>query len=156
MQGYPSSSAYDRAFRGRTTLNYLWSMRLFGSSTLSVVSAVSLLATWLVVVGLEVTHQWGHLVAGCSHHEHHGVHAHHHADCTTWEGPHESSHLDSHEHVCDVCKWQWLPVGEAKGKMGIDVGPEWTVALTMGEVVAQGLTSPHGEAHAQRGPPARG
>ena len=131
-------------------------MRGHGSSLFSMSSAVVLLATWLGVVGLEVTHQWGHLVAGCSHHEHHGVHAHHHAECTTWEGPHDDTQLDSHQHVCDMCEWQWLPVGETPCKTSVDAHPEWRVALKVGEVATQRLASPCTEAHGQRGPPARG
>ena len=139
-----------------TSLKYLCPMRVFKSSLFSAFSAVALLATWLGVVGLEVTHQWGHLVAGCSHHDHHGVHAHHHAECTTWEGPHEDTQLDSHEHVCDLCEWQWLPVGEAPSRTIVDTRPEWRVALTMGEVTTQRSVSPCTEAHSQRGPPTRG
>jgi len=131
-------------------------MRVFVSNSLSALSAVVLLATWLGVVGLEVTHQWGHLVAGCSHHEHHGVHVHHHAECTTWEGPHEDTQLDTQQQVCDLCEWQWMPVSEAPGKTSIDARPEWRVALTMGEVATQRLASSCEDAHGQRGPPARG
>ena len=131
-------------------------MRAQRPSKTSLLSAVSLMATWLGVVGLEVTHQWGHLVAGCNHHDHHGVHAHHHAECTTWEGPHEDTQLDSHQHVCDMCEWQWLPVGEAPGKTSIDAHPELRVALTIGEVASQRLTSLRTEAHGRRGPPAQG
>ena len=131
-------------------------MRTQRSSKTPLLSAVILMATWLGVVGLEVTHQWGHLVAGCSHHEHHGVHALHHAECTTWEGPHEDTQLDSHQHVCDMCEWQWLPVGEAPAKASIDAYPELRVALTIGEVASQRLTSLRTEAHGRRGPPAQG
>jgi hypothetical protein len=61
-----------------------------------------------------------------------------------------------HEHMCDMCEWQWLPVGEAPCKTGIDARPEWRVALTVGEVATQCLASQCMEAHGQRGPPARG
>ena len=131
-------------------------MRTQRPSKTPLLSAVILMATWLGVVGLEVTHQWGHLVAGCSHHEHHGVHALHHAECTTWEGPHEDTQLDSHQHVCDMCEWQWLPVGEAPAKASIDAYPELRVALTIGEAASQRLTSLRTEAHGRRGPPAQG
>ena len=69
------------------------------------ISAFALLATWSLVVGLEVMHQVGHMVSGCSHHAHHGKHAHHHEGCSTWEGPHDDTRLVRHEHVCELCDW---------------------------------------------------
>ena len=131
-------------------------MRRYGSSLFSMSSAVVLLATWLGVLGLEITHQWGHLLEGCRHPNHHGASAHFHAHCATSEGPHDGTQLDTRQQVCDLCEWQWMPVSEAPGKPNIDAHPEWRVALTMGEVATQRLTSPYEEAHSQRGPPARG
>lgn len=119
-------------------------------------SAFALLVTWLGVVGLEISHQMGHLLAGCSHHEHHGVPARHHAECKSWEGPHEDTQLSTHQHVCDMCEWQWLPQGEIPDTPCSNVGREWKVPIQIGETAPVCLASPCTEAHGRRGPPARG
>ena len=74
-------------------------------STKAYRAALILLATWSSVVGLEFVHQAGHLVSGCTHHEHHGQH--HHEACGAWDGPHESDHLLAHQHVCEICEWMF-------------------------------------------------
>ena len=74
-------------------------------STKACRAALILLATWSSVVGLEIVHQAGHLVSGCTHHEHHGQH--HHEACGAWDGPHEGDHLLAHQHVCEICEWMF-------------------------------------------------
>ena len=75
------------------------------TSTMKRFAAYVLLATWSLVVGLEFTHQVGHMVSGCAHHAHHGEHAHQHEGCSTWDGPHDETRLVQHEHVCELCDW---------------------------------------------------
>lgn len=76
------------------------------------VAAHSLLLVWLGVVGLEVHHQWGHVVAGCSHHHHHGSPIHEHEHCLDWQGPHKGTQWDHHEHLCTLCEWEFLPLAK--------------------------------------------
>jgi hypothetical protein len=75
-------------------------------------SAIALLSVWVAVMGLEVTHQFGHVVAGCTHHHHHGEHAHHHVDCQVWSGSHEADHVAGHEHQCELCDWMFSPLAK--------------------------------------------
>jgi len=85
--------------------------------------AGTLLSVWALVIGLEVHHQFGHVVAGCNHHHHHGHHAHHHDGCTEWSGTHAEDHWLVDEHACTICGWDFSPVqggsirleGNAKG-----------------------------------------
>ena len=74
-------------------------------------AAVLFLGIWTALTALQFGHQLGHVVSGCSHHEHHGVHAHHHASCAVWEGTHDDTQLSEHLHVCEVCGWDWAPEG---------------------------------------------
>ena len=91
-----------------------------------------LLAIWLGAFGLEVTHEFGHLLSGCGHHEHRGVHMAHHGKCNTWDGPHEDVEFDEHLHMCVMCDWQWLPLGESSEKELPKSCPECWVSLTIG------------------------
>lgn len=137
-------------------LKYLCGMRLGRLSMWPVFSSALLLATWLGVFGLEVTHQLGHLFAGCGHHEHHGVHLDHHAGCNTWDGPHEDVEFDQHLHMCEMCDWRWLPLGESPKKKHPKSCPDWQLLLTIGEHESTGVESQKIRAHGRRGPPARG
>ncbi|MGB1056982.1 MAG: hypothetical protein ACPGYM_08610 [Flavobacteriales bacterium] len=78
---------------------------------ISTCAAVFFMGIWTVLTVLQFGHQLGHVVSGCSHHAHHGVHAHHHASCTVWEGTHEDTQFSEHLHVCEVCGWDWAPEG---------------------------------------------
>ena len=77
----------------------------------SVCAAVFFLGIWTAWTALQFGHQLGHVLSGCSHHAHHGVHAHHHASCAVWEGAHDDTQLSEHLHVCEVCGWDWAPEG---------------------------------------------
>lgn len=75
-------------------------------------AALLLLAVWVGVVGLEVGHQLGHVLAGCNHHHHHGEHADHHPECQDWGGPHEEDQWIGHEHMCELCDWMFSPLAD--------------------------------------------
>lgn len=78
---------------------------------ISVCVAVFFLGIWTALTALQFGHQLGHIVSGCSHHAHHGVHAHHHASCTLWEGAHDDTQLSDYKHLCEMCAWDWVPEG---------------------------------------------
>ncbi|MGB0196182.1 MAG: hypothetical protein ACPGOX_08950 [Flavobacteriales bacterium] len=119
----------------------------------TLVSAVTLLTVWVAVMGLEVTHQFGHLVAGCTHHHHHGEHAHHHEGCQDWSGPHEADHIDSHEHQCALCDWMFSPLanpfvhGEDECQLHV-----W-LQRSLGQIEAGHRTPLWATACGRRGPP---
>lgn len=131
-------------------------MRLGRFSLFPVFSSTLLLAIWLAAFGLEVTHQFGHLLSGCGHHAHHGVHMVHHGQCNTWDGPHEDVGFDEHLHMCDMCDWQWLPLGESPEKEPPRSCPECRVTLTIGEPESEKIASDRIRANGRRGPPVRG
>lgn len=81
----------------------------------SVCAAVFFMGIWTALTAMQFGHQLGHVVSGCSHHAHHRVHAHHHASCTVWEGPHADTQFSEHLHVCEVCGWDWAPESPQPG-----------------------------------------
>ena len=126
-----------------------------GSLT-SVCSAVFFMGIWTALTALQFGHQLGHVVSGCSHHAHHGVHAHHHASCTVWEGTHEDTQLSAHLHVCELCGWDWAPESHRPdfGDPCILLAHE---AQSQGWPVLQAAVLPHERlTEPDRGPPALG
>ena len=111
---------------------------------------------WTVLAVLQFGHQLGHVVSGCSHHAHHGVHAHHHASCTVWEGVQEEAQFSEHVHVCDVCGWDWAPESPQTASEDPDswneheAHPEVWPELQASVLPHERLTEP------DRGPPAVG
>ena len=123
------------------------------TSTMTRFAAYVLLATWSMVVGLEFMHQVGHMVSGCAHHAHHGEHAHHHAGCSTWDGPHDETRLVQHEHVCELCDWTFsleVPpmVWEAPQTL-----QDWNCARGIGEVTRGHVQHAFWTTTGRRGPP---
>ena len=127
--------------------------RLPRISTTTRLAACALLATWSLVVGLEFMHQVGHMVSGCSHHDHHGEHAHHHEGCSTWEGPHDDARLVQHEHVCELCDWTFsLEVPPLKWEAS-RVWQTWRAERGIGEVTPGHATQLFWTTTGRRGPP---
>ena len=115
--------------------------------------ALALLSTWSLVVGLEFMHQVGHMVSGCSHHAHHGEHAHQHEGCSTWEGPHDDSRLGQHEHVCELCDWMFsleVPPLTWEASKGWQT---WTAERGIGEVTPGHAKQLFWTTTGRRGPP---
>ena len=119
-------------------------------------AAYALLATWSLVVGLEFMHQVGHMVSGCSHHDHHGEHAHHHEGCSTWEGPHKESRLVQHEHVCELCDWTFLQEVPPLTSEAPNAWQTWPAERGIGEVTQGHAEQLFWTTTGRRGPPHRG
>ena len=122
----------------------------------SLCAAVLFLGIWTALTALQFGHQLGHVVSGCSHHEHHGVHAHHHASCAVWEGTHDDTQLSGHLHVCEVCGWDWAPEGPQpdfdgpRALLAHEAQPQGWPVLQAAVLPHERLTEP------DRGPPALG
>lgn len=125
-------------------------------STTARLAAYALLAIWSLVVGLEFMHQVGHMVSGCSHHDHHGEHAHHHVGCSTWEGPHEESRLVQHEHVCELCDWTFSLEVPPLTLETSTAWQTWTAERGIGEVNPGHAQQLFWTTTGRRGPPHRG
>lgn len=122
----------------------------------SVCAAVFFMGIWTALTALQFGHQLGHVVSGCSHHAHHGVHAHHHTSCAAWEGAHDNTQFSAHLHVCEVCGWDWVPEGPQPdfNEHGILLAHE---AQFQGWPVLQAAVFSHERlTEPDRGPPALG
>ena len=119
-------------------------------------SAFALLATWSLVVGLEFMHQVGHMVSGCSHHAHHGEHAHQHEGCSTWEGPHDDSRLVQHEHVCELCDWTFSLEVPPLTLEASKTWQTWRAERGIGDVTPGHAQQLFWTTTGRRGPPHRG
>ena len=116
-------------------------------------SAFALLSTWSLVVGLEFMHQVGHMVSGCSHHVHHGKHAHHQEGCSIWAGPHDETRLVQHEHVCELCDWTFsleVPPMTMEASKAWQI---WPCAPGTGEVTPGHTLQAFWTTTGRRGPP---
>ena len=126
------------------------------TSASSRLAAIALLGTWSLVVGLEFMHQVGHMVSGCSHHDHHGEHAHHHEGCSTWSGPHKETHFVQHEHVCELCDWMFSFEVPPLIWKAPETLQEWNGVRGVGEVTPGHVRHAFWMTTGRRGPPQRG
>lgn len=129
-------------------------MQRLPTSFFSVLSAQALLVVWTGVVGLEVVHQFGHLVAGCSHHHHHGEAGHHHEAGLEWGGLHEADHVLAHEHMCELCDWLFSPLAGPVVQTARLGKIAWHPLRPAGMPQARKARPFWGTASGKRGPPA--